>query len=69
MNCTSTSAYDEDRHDKICIIVTVTLCVRYPDNYPDVLPQLFLRATDDNVDDSELDDLLQELSVVVCFRQ
>jgi len=64
VNRTSAYAKANDRNNIPCLLVKMTLCVRYPDDYPDVLPQLSLKAPNDNMDDSELNSLLQELLAV-----
>lgn len=46
--------------------VKLTLDVRYPDDYPDVLPELSLEPVEGEVDDGEIDHLLGELRSVVC---
>lgn len=46
--------------------VKLTLYVRYPDDYPDVLPELSIEAVEGEVDDGEIDHLLNELRSVVC---
>jgi hypothetical protein len=45
--------------------VKVTLDVRYPDEYPDVLPELELDPTEGSLDDEELEHLRGELQTVV----
>lgn len=46
-------------------LVKLTLCVHYTDQYPNVLPELSLRAVEGEADDEELDALLEELRGVV----
>lgn len=46
--------------------VKLTLDVRYPDEYPDVLPELELTPAEGDFDDAELDHLRSELQTVVC---
>jgi len=43
----------------------MTLSVHYPDEYPDVLPDLSLTAAEGEIDDDEVTDLLKELHSVV----
>ena len=43
----------------------LTLNVRYPDGYPDTLPELILEPTEGELEDDELQHLLQELDRVV----
>ena len=44
----------------------LTLDVRYPDDYPDALPELSIEAVEGEVDDGEIEHLLNELRSVVC---
>ncbi|EKM55426.1 uncharacterized protein PHACADRAFT_195458 [Phanerochaete carnosa HHB-10118-sp] len=44
--------------------VKLTLDVRYPDNYPDTLPELSLEPLEGEVDDSEIEHLISELHKV-----
>lgn len=46
-------------------LVKLTLDVQYPDDYPDVLPELSLELTEGEVDDEEIEQLLGELRSVV----
>lgn len=45
--------------------VKLTLDVRYPDEYPDVLPELELEPLEGDFEDEELDRLRAELQTVV----
>ncbi|KAI0695892.1 RWD-domain-containing protein [Cytidiella melzeri] len=49
-----------DGHDE----VKLTLDVRYPDEYPDVLPELQLEPAEGDFEDEELDRLREELQTV-----
>jgi hypothetical protein len=48
--------------------VKLTLDVRYPDGYPDTLPELSLEPLEGELEDNELQHLLQELNRVVSHR-
>lgn len=45
--------------------VTPTLCVHYPDSYPDVLPELSFKIDDEDFTDEDSEKLLTELRTVV----
>ena len=45
--------------------VKMTLTVHYPDEYPDVLPDLSLTAAEGEIGDDEVTGLLKELHSVV----
>jgi len=49
-----------DGHDE----VKLTLDVRYPDDYPDVLPELALEPLEGDIHDEEIEQLLVELTAV-----
>ena len=46
-------------------LVKLTLDVRYPDDYPEVLPELELEPAEGDFDDDELSHLREELHIVV----
>jgi hypothetical protein len=46
--------------------VKVTLCVSYPDGYPDVLPNLSLQAEETNFNENDVQGLINDLRAVVC---
>ena len=43
----------------------MTLCVHYLEDYPNVLPKLSLKHEDENIDDSDIENLLADLRTVV----
>ena len=50
---------------KSASLVKLTLDVRYPDDYPEVLPELELEPAEGDFDDDELSHLREELHTVV----
>ena len=57
---------DERWSNHLCIAaVKLALDVTYPDEYPDVLPELSLETLDGELDEDEVDALLKELHAVV----
>lgn len=46
--------------------VKVTLCVSYPDGYPDVLPNLSLQAEETDFNENDVQGLINDLRAVVC---
>jgi hypothetical protein len=52
-------------NSRLSHIVKLTLSVHYTDEYPDVLPELYLEAVEGEVEEEELDALLEELRGVV----
>jgi len=45
--------------------VKVTLHVQYPDDYPDVLPEMSLACTEGELNDAESKELLKDLKLMV----
>lgn len=46
-------------------LVKLVLDVRYPDDYPEVLPELTINPSEGDLEDEEVEHLLKELQTVV----
>ena len=46
--------------------VKLSLNVIYPDEYPDVLPELSLEHEEDEIDEAETEKLIRGMKTVVC---
>lgn len=51
---------------KMNAVVKLALDVQYPDEYPEVLPDLSLETLEGSIDEEEIEHLLDELRRMVC---
>ena len=52
-------------HFLTSLVVKLALDVTYPENYPDVLPELSLEAIEGELEDTEIEQLMEDLRTVV----
>lgn len=65
MGLTTVSVEDCDETDQITLPVKLAFNVKYPEGYPDELPELSAEPLEGDLDEDEVEQLLQGLRTLV----